>query len=161
MKFDFQVVPSKKAASTLALSKPDIGPNHAGDGTDIDDVTRTLPPHDWQRGLHHMHDAVKVRCELMLDLGGGICSKLPSRLFKPLLGSLAHRLLSTVTVATKEMMPSASYLKTFKPPIHDRTTINPTHVTVTPRRSARDATWRNLVNRFINQLGVMGRFARI
>src|SRR5882757_1082379 len=26
MKFDFQVVPSKKAASTLALSKPDIGP---------------------------------------------------------------------------------------------------------------------------------------
>src|SRR5207249_7368654 len=48
-----------------------LQPNHAGDGTDVDDVTRTLPPHDWQRRLHHMYDAVKVRCELLLDLGGG------------------------------------------------------------------------------------------
>ena len=46
-------------------------PNNAGDRTDVDDVSRTLPPHDRQRGLHHMHDAVKVRCELLLYLGGG------------------------------------------------------------------------------------------
>ena len=44
--------------------------DHAGDGTDVDDMTRTLPPHDGQRGLHHMHDAVKVRGELLLDFCG-------------------------------------------------------------------------------------------
>ena len=47
-----------------------LQPDHAGDGTDVDDVTRTLPPHDWQHGMHQVHNAVEVRCELLLDLGG-------------------------------------------------------------------------------------------
>jgi len=53
------------------ISRAVLQPNHAGDRTDVDDVTRTLPPHDWQRRLHHMYDTVKVRCELLLDPGGG------------------------------------------------------------------------------------------
>src|SRR2546427_6818832 len=32
--------------TTLFRSQPD----HARDGTDVDDVARTLPPHGWQRG---------------------------------------------------------------------------------------------------------------
>src|SRR5438552_2026454 len=52
------------------ISRAVLQSNHARYGTDVDDVSRTLSPHDWQRGLHHMHDAVKVGCELLLDLGG-------------------------------------------------------------------------------------------
>ena len=54
-----------------SIGRAVLQPDHAGDRTDVDDVSRTLPPHDRQGGLHHMHDAVKVRCELLLDLGCG------------------------------------------------------------------------------------------
>ena len=48
-----------------------LQPDHPGDGTDVDNVSRTLAPHDGQRSLHQVHDAVEVRRELLLNLGGG------------------------------------------------------------------------------------------
>jgi hypothetical protein len=48
-----------------------LQPDDAGDGTDVDNVSRTLAPHDGQRSLHQVHDAVEIRRELLLNLGGG------------------------------------------------------------------------------------------